>query len=32
MKKLLLDALRANCTILKGVRQVTKTQADVSRY
>jgi Reverse transcriptase (RNA-dependent DNA polymerase) len=32
MKKPLLDALRSNCTNLRGIRQVTKTQADVSRY
>jgi hypothetical protein len=32
MKKPLLDALRSNCTNLRGVRQLTKTQADVSRY
>jgi Reverse transcriptase (RNA-dependent DNA polymerase) len=32
MKKPLLDALRSNCTNLRGVRQDTKTQADVSKY
>jgi hypothetical protein len=32
MKKPLLDALRSNCTNLRGMRQDTKTQADVSKY
>jgi hypothetical protein len=32
MKKPLLDALRTSCTNLRGVRQLTKTQEDVSRY
>jgi hypothetical protein len=32
MKRPLLDALRNNCTNLRGITSVTKTQADVSRY
>jgi hypothetical protein len=32
MKRPFLDALRTNCTNLRGVRQETKTQADVSKY
>jgi Reverse transcriptase (RNA-dependent DNA polymerase) len=32
MKKPLLDSLRSGSTNLKGIRQETKTQADVSRY
>jgi hypothetical protein len=32
MKRPLLDALHSNCTNLLGVRQETKTQADVSKY
>jgi hypothetical protein len=32
LKRLLLDALRTNNTNLKGVKRVTKTQADVSKY
>jgi hypothetical protein len=32
MKKPLIDAMRTGCTNIKGVRQETKTQADVSRY
>jgi Reverse transcriptase (RNA-dependent DNA polymerase) len=32
MKKPLLHALRTGCTNLRGIRQETKTQADVSRY
>jgi Reverse transcriptase (RNA-dependent DNA polymerase) len=32
IKRPLLDALRSNCTNLKGVESTTKTQADVSNY
>jgi hypothetical protein len=32
MKKPLMDALRSNCTNLRAIRQVTRSQADVSRY
>jgi hypothetical protein len=32
LKRPLLDALRTNYTIFKGVKNVTKTQADVSKY
>jgi hypothetical protein len=32
MKRPLLDALRNNCTNFNGVQQVSKTQADVSKY
>jgi hypothetical protein len=32
MKCPLLDALRSNCTNLRGVHQDTRTQADVSKY
>ena len=32
MKAALLNALRSNCTNLKGIRQVTKTKEDVRNY
>jgi hypothetical protein len=32
MMRPLLDALRSNCTNFRGLRMVTKTQADVSNY
>jgi hypothetical protein len=32
LKRPLIDALRGNCTNLRGVRSVTKTQADVPKY
>lgn len=32
VKKVLLDALRTNNTQLKGIRRVTRTKEDLSRY